>query len=330
MAVLFDIAAILRDAGLDAQPLYCERNGHYPATPHVFEDALYSTALDLKEFGYTPRSWWPFTALSVALNTLPGGRNRKIRLAPDDVVIVPELFLHLAVAALPDNPKIIFSQNSFGYLSSFERAVSAGYDTHRNVIGNFAISDSCIAAMEMVGAQNIFRVPVCPNFDLFRYTEEKKRKISYMPRKRAEEARLIDRTLRRRGNIKDYELVAIDGMSQARVAQELGESRFFISLMRREALGFPAMEAMASGAVVIGYTGFGTREYFDTGTGVPVAEDDTAGIVDQVERAVASYDEDPAPWEAIRQKANARIRERYAPEVFQNSLLRAMSTLGIS
>ena len=145
-----------------------------------------------------------------------------------------------------------------------------------------------------------------------------------MPRKRRFEAELIDQALRARGNIGDYELVCIDGMRQREVAQHLAEGRFFISLMRNEALGFPAMEAMASGCIVIGYTGLAAEEFFDSDTGVPITDGNTVGLVKAVEHAVADYDANPDPWDRMRQLANDRVRRRYNPEVFRSSLLSAI------
>ena len=111
--------------------------------------------------------------------------------------------------AFPDLARIVFSQNSFGYLRSHKLGQLYNGAPLEGVVGNLAISDTCIGAMELVGATHIDRVPVCPKLEIFDPKQKKQRKICYMPRKRRFEADLIDQALRARGNIGDYELLSI-------------------------------------------------------------------------------------------------------------------------
>jgi glycosyltransferase involved in cell wall biosynthesis len=169
--------------------------------------------------------------------------------------------------------------------------------------------------------------PVGPNFDLFPFRQDKKRQIAYMPRKRSWEAGQIHEALVRRGRIKGFDIVTVDGMTQAQVAKSLGESLIFISLMKEEALGFPALEAMASGCVVVGYTGLGTREYFTPETGIPIEEGDTPALVQAVESAVAEYEADPSRLDGMRREASRCVTARYSREAFRSGLLQAWALI---
>ena len=176
-------------------------------------------------------------------------------------------------------------------------------------------------ALDLVGAAPASYVPVSMHPETFAFREEKRRLITYMPRKRRQEAALIHAELERRGRIDGYEIAAIDGVPLAAVRERLAESLIFISLLHRESLGFPAMEAMASGCIVIGYTGHGGREYFGETTGIPIEEGDTPGLVRAVEEAVAAHRDDPARLDALRRRGSERVRERYSDEKFEACLL---------
>ena len=323
-AVLYDTVALLRESGRDAYVLHMLPNAQYSLSPHKFETAYFSWRLRAGNYVDRSRRVRFRAELERLFVTLKSARNIPYEPCPDDIIITPDHLTHAVQWAFPDLARIVFSQNSFGYLRSHKLGQLYNGAPLEGVVGNLAISDTCIGAMELVGATQIDRVPVCPNLEIFDPKQKKQRKICYMPRKRRFEADLIDQALRARGNIGDYELVCIDGMNQKEVAQHLAEDRFFISLMRNEALGFPAMEAMASGCIVIGYTGLGTEEYFDSDSGVPVSEGNTVGLVKAVEHAVADYDANPDPWDRMRQLANDRVRRRYNPEVFRSSLLSAI------
>ncbi len=53
----------------------------------------------------------------------------------------------------------------------------------------------------------------------------------------------------------------IQNKSEAEVAAIMGQAAIFLSLSRFEGLGMTTLEAMASGCLVVGFTGIGGREY---------------------------------------------------------------------
>ena len=97
----------------------------------------------------------------------------------------------------------------------------------------------------------------------------------------------------------------------------------FISLLKEEALGFPAAEAMSSGCITVGFTGLGTEEYFDPSTGIPVPEGDVHALVEKVESVILDYDQNPGPYDEMRRRASKRIQERYSFDRFVSHLLAA-------
>ena len=82
-----------------------------------------------------------------------------------------------------------------------------------------------------------------------------------MPRKRSDE---IDIVLQLAASaLNDWELIRIEGMSQHQVTDALRRSALFLSFSEREGFGMPPLEALACGCYVIGFDGFGGREYLD-------------------------------------------------------------------
>lgn len=57
----------------------------------------------------------------------------------------------------------------------------------------------------------------------------------------------------------------INGLRQEQLARELGSHKFYLTLTPMEGFGLPALEAMASGCVVLGFDAYGGRDYFKSG-----------------------------------------------------------------
>ena len=265
----------------------------------------------------------PLRRLEVSLRSLPGlirgKRNAPLKLRSGDVIVTPEFMYDSVLETFPHHPKVVFSQNSFAYIQACGKAFAAGRDPTLAAY-NIGISKTCLEAFDLVGVAPVAYLPVTPRPERFSFVEEKEALVTYMPRKRPEEALIVDRALRRRGRLAGCDLVAIDGMPFEQVRDLLQRSRFFISFMRSEALGFPAAEAMASGCVVVGYTGIGTAEYFDSTTGIPVPENETGALIRAVENAISEWQSDPARLERIRRNGHKQIHARFSEKVFERSL----------
>lgn len=326
MAVSYDVVAALREDGHEAAVVHMSAGATYTNTrfrpPTFYTHALEDVAV--RRAGFMRGS---YERARLLRRRLRGGRNPRLVLRPDDVLIVPEFMMSWVIEAFPDQPKVVFVQNSFSHLRACSDALARGLDPDRGVLLRIGISDSCMKALELIGTSPVAYCRVVPNLSLFPYRAEKAKVVSYMPRKRRVEARIIHAALERRGKLNGYRLQPVDGMTQERVAEILGESRIFISLLHEEALGFPAMEAMAAGCIVVGYTGFGTREYFTDKTGIVTEEGDTAGLVEAVEAAIAEYEADPARLDRVRAEGARVVRSTYDEALFREELRRAWRML---
>src|SRR5262249_10452790 len=114
-----------------------------------------------------------------------------------------------------------------------------------------------------------------------------------VPQKRSLEAAIICDLFRAENPAcRDITWVQIKDMSEVEVAHVLGESAWFLSLCRLEAVGLLALEALASGWLVAGFTGFGGRDYMTARNGFWAAEDDCVEATELLTRAVRLPAED--------------------------------------
>lgn len=322
VAVIYACVETLRQAGHDAVVLHARADYRYPGTP--FRPPILASA----DIG---RTYLRQTSRRRKLHVLKGllksraasAGSAYVDLRPDDVIVVPEFMIVTATETFPDHRKVVFSQNSFSYIRLFDRAIRAGADPDATVLCNVGINDTCMEAFSLMSDRPGLRIVVSPDLDLFDDGQAKQRTITYMPRKRKSEADFLHAALERRGKVADFDLIRLDRMTQPEVARHMAESLIFVSLMKDEALGFPGIEAMASGCIVVGFTGLGTEEYFTPETGFPIREGDNVGLVLTVERIAAEYRADPARLDALRRHASGVVRARYNPQAFRDTLLEA-------
>lgn len=86
--------------------------------------------------------------------------------------------------------------------------------------------------------------------------------IATMASRRPDELRLIMGIVRsRRPDLASVPWFDIAGLSHAEVARQMASREIFLSLGRLEGLGLPPLEAMAAGALVVGFTAGGGQEF---------------------------------------------------------------------
>ena len=97
-------------------------------------------------------------------------------------------------------------------------------------------------------------------------------RIAWMPRKNRALAEQIQKIteacLLRETAPPPVEWVPIHNMERAKVAKTLASCAFFLTTAFPEGFGLPPLEAMATGCVPVGFTGFGGWDYMRTRTGL--------------------------------------------------------------
>mgnify|MGYP001296540711 CR=1 FL=1 len=91
--------------------------------------------------------------------------------------------------------------------------------------------------------------------------EKKKNKIVYLTRKDPSGDILSFIFKSKEGFFKEWEWMPLNNISEDKYAEQLGESRIFLATSSQEGMPTSALEAMASGCLVVGYSGIGGNDY---------------------------------------------------------------------
>jgi hypothetical protein len=188
---------------------------------------------------------------------------RSVSLERGDLLAVPEIFGDALVSFAPGVPRVSVNQNAHYTFMGVADRNRHPYTTSPDLLGVMVISENDRALISgLFPNLDIRRVHY--GFDPAVFYDSgcaRGRVLSYMPRKRSDE---IDVVLRLAASaLEDWEVIRIEGISQGQVADALRRSALFLSFSQREGFGMPPLEALACGCYVMGFDGFGGREYFD-------------------------------------------------------------------
>jgi glycosyltransferase involved in cell wall biosynthesis len=140
------------------------------------------------------------------------------------------------------------------------------------------------------------------------------RRIAYMPRRGRDEARQVLGVLHGRGTLRGWDVTAIENLKEREVGDRLRSSMIFLSFAYQEGFGLPAAEAMAAGAYVVGFHGFGGIEFFRPEFSSPVETGDVISFARTLEQVLEREQLQPG-WCASRGSAAAEfIKAEYSPE----------------
>lgn len=208
------------------------------------------------------------------------------RFNEDDILVVPSDAPNAirTLATLP-NRQIVFCQNHFTFaMLAYESVDRSRADALPTFIAVGRITAASIARAFPLATIEI--VACFVDERVFKRAPTKRAAIVYVPRKRAGEAQIIRAMFRRvHRRLADIPWNGLDGVTEEVVAQTMSVSSLFLSLARLEAVGMTALEAMACGCVVAGFTGIGGREFATPSNGFWVEEDDCEAAADALAQA---------------------------------------------
>jgi hypothetical protein len=253
-----------------------------------------------------------------------------VAVGPRDVIVVPEIY-GPSIRTLPRGIRqVVFNQNAYLTLDALA-------------------ADGGAAASPYVGNPDLGAVAVVSeeNAEVMRYafpgTPVKRvhhridaalhhspaalagRRIAYMPRRRAGEAKQVLELLRLRGALDGWEVVPIAGRSETEVAELLRSCRIFLSFSEREGFGLPPCEALACGCLVAGFDGFAGREFFQAPSAVAVENGDVIALARAVEELMRRTEIDPAAARADAEAGARFVYDRYSAEVERRDLVDAFA-----
>jgi hypothetical protein len=240
--------------------------------------------------------------------------------ASDDVLVFPENHQALLeeFAARP-NRKVVFCQS----YSQVFRGLGGRLDYTSYGVRHLLCPGRQVLAFcqRRLPGQDIHFVPNYVDRQMFQPQAVKRMQIAFPPRKRPQEAAFIQDLFRAENpTFRAVPWVALTNLSERALARTLGESALYLSLPRFEAFPLSPLEALASGCIVAGFTGFGGRDYTTAANGFWAAEDDCLDGATQLALAARLVVAGGNVYRAFREAAHYTVAA-YSRERFQARLL---------
>jgi glycosyltransferase involved in cell wall biosynthesis len=213
--------------------------------------------------------------------------------------------------------KVIFNQgcyNTFNSYSLDKDGCLSPYNSHDLVAALVVSEDSKNYLQYVYPDLKVFRIHNGIDPTIYRYRGDKKRQIAFASSKMPRDVLQVICILKMKGLLKYYDLVEIDKIPEARVAEILKRSLIFLSFNYQEGFGLLPAEAMACGCLVVGYHGQGGKEYFDPQFSYPVPQADVIAFAKAVEQVIKDYETDRSYVESKAIQAAAYISRTYSME----------------
>ena len=255
--------------------------------------------------------------------------SKRLTLCDSDVIVLPETRMSVLHHFSKKVNKIILNQGPYLIFSLNMPDESPPKQNFfgSDVLGMVTVSDLNKKMQEFVFPKlKVVQGRIFVD-EAFKYNSKKKLQISYMPRRGNKDAIAVLNMLRYRGLSAAVKFIPIDGVSQSSVANIMSESLIFLSFSHREGFGLPAAEALASGCIVIGYTGNSGDEYFDPVYSFPIDEGDLIRYVETIEKVVRDFYRNPDRINNMRKLASETILSRYSKTKSKESMVSSFSEL---
>ena len=243
-------------------------------------------------------------------------------LLADDIIVVGEMF-GVGALAVQDSParKVLHNQGPFYSFRAFSDLGAMRAWGAEAMILPSGFAAKMVRRMGWDRGLHVVRPALDP---VFAATAGRPRelRVAAIPNRRPQEWRLIRGILRsQRPALAAVPWIEIGGVPRSEVARLMAGSEIFLALGQLEGLGLPPLEAMATGALVIGFHGGGGQEYataengdwFDDGRHIEIAET-LAKRIDEL-RGGERFE--------ARRAAGAQTAAEFSREAFEGQLANA-------
>ncbi len=148
-----------------------------------------------------------------------------------------------------------------------------------------------------------------------------------MSRKNYEDIKQAIQINNLRKNLIDWTIIDLNQLSHSEIAQTMNKSSIFLSSNLDEGFSLPSIEAMASGCLVIGYTGKGGNEYFKEEFSLPVPEKDIQQFALKLEEGIQKIEKQPNYLSILALKARKFIDDHYSETIERKDIQTAWDSI---
>ena len=148
-----------------------------------------------------------------------------------------------------------------------------------------------------------------------------------MSRKNYEDIKQAIQINNLRKNLIDWTIIDLNQLSHSEIAQTMNNSSIFLSSNLDEGFSLPSIEAMASGCLVIGYTGKGGNEYFKEEFSLPVPEKDIQQFALKLEEGIQKIEKQPNYLSILALKARKFIDDHYSETIERKDIQTAWDSI---
>lgn len=255
--------------------------------------------------------------------------SNQVSVGPEDLVVVGELAVSLLRETVPGFRFAVFNQNPH---LTWQRASIADvqhYATSPDLTAILAVSEHSRQMLRYAAPEaDVIRLhnSIDPRH-FFLGPPPARRTIGYMPRRNADDAKLVLGMLHARGALEGWDLLALDGLTEPQVGERLRQTTVFLSLAHHEGFGLPAAEAMACGAYAVGFHGFAGREYLQPKFSAPIEPGDVLGLARALEDVISRERAEPGWCRARGEVASRYIAAEYSPQRERDDVIEAYRRL---
>lgn len=261
-----------------------------------------------------------------------------------DIIILAETFLAGVNIIFPSIKKIIFNQNAaftFGLpntkrILTYQQTIDLYSSSQILQVWTVSLHDRkfITSGLRFPSSRLHLIANGLDHSQDFLHNMPKEKQIAFMPRKNSNDAQIVLALLSNIPELTQWKFVAIQNCSHADVISTLQKSLVFLSFGHPEGFGLPVAEAIACGCSVVGYSGLGGRELYQStlygSTSFNVEYGDWMGFIDGVLDIIFRLNTHPDSFFSDLRHYAIDIKRRYSFEEMTNSVRHATSLLQLT
>jgi hypothetical protein len=241
---------------------------------------------------------------------------RSVLVGPDDLVVTSELAIGAAARLPRGHRHVVFNQSGHLTWRPGNDLVDGVYVNNPALVGVVAVSEHSRQLLEFAfPGLRIDRIHNSIDSGIFYAGKEpRRRELTYLARRGRQEANQVLQLLRHRGALDGWTVTPLDGVSQNDLADKLRQTSIFLNFVYQEGFGLPAVEAMACGNYVIGFHGFGGREFLRPDFSAALEPGDVLAMAKAIERTLGHELREPGWCSSRGLQASEFVLKEYSAE----------------